>query len=103
MKAALYERHAAAAEVLRGADIQRPDPKPGEIRVRVEVSGVNPTDWKLPSGATPQTIDRVQIPQHDAADAVDAVGAGVSQKRLGQRVWTWPAPAGRRRPHRCHP
>jgi NADPH2:quinone reductase len=53
VKAALYERHGAAAEVLRGADIERPDPGPGEVRVRVEVSGVNPTDWKLRSGATP--------------------------------------------------
>ena len=39
MKAAMYERHGAAAEVLRGADIERPDPGPGEVRVRVEVSG----------------------------------------------------------------
>ena len=75
MKAALYERHGAAAEVLRGADIERPDPGPGEVRVRVEVSGVNPTDWKLRSGATPRAIDRFQIPHHDAA-AHDAVEAG---------------------------
>ena len=60
MKAALYERHGAAAEVLRGADIERPDPGPGEVRVRVEVSGVNPTDWKLRSGATPQAIEEVE-------------------------------------------
>jgi len=96
VKAALYERHGAAAEVLRGADIERPDPGPGEVRVRVEVSGVNPTDWKLRSGATPQAIDRFQIPHHDAAGVIDAVGAGVSQERLGQRVWTWLAAAGRR-------
>src|SRR5260370_27123221 len=76
VKAALYERHGAAAEVLRGADIERPDPGPGEVRVRVEVSGVNPTDWKLRSGATPQAIDRFQIPHHDAAGVIDAVGAG---------------------------
>jgi NADPH:quinone reductase len=96
VKAALYERHGAAAEVLRAADIERPDPGPGEVRVRVEVSGVNPTDWKLRSGATPQAIDRFQIPHHDAAGVIDAVGAGVSQERLGQRVWTWLAAAGRR-------
>jgi NADPH2:quinone reductase len=96
VKAALYERHRAAAEVLRGADIERPDPGPGAVRVRVEVSGVNPTDWKLRSGATPQAIDRFQIPHHDAAGVIDAVGAGVSQERLGQRVWTWLAAAGRR-------
>jgi NADPH:quinone reductase-like Zn-dependent oxidoreductase len=75
VKAALYERHGAAAEVLRGTDIERPDPGPGEVRVRVEVSGVNPTDWKLRSGATPQAIDRFQIPHHDAAGVIDAVRA----------------------------
>jgi NADPH2:quinone reductase len=95
VKAALYERHGAAAEVLRVTDIERPDPGPGEVRVRVEVSGVNPTDWKLRSGATPQAIDRFQIPHHDGAGVIDAVGAGVSQERLGQRVWTWLAAAGR--------
>jgi enamine deaminase RidA (YjgF/YER057c/UK114 family) len=88
VKAALYERHGAAAEVvLRGADIELPDTGPGEVRVRVEVSGVNPTDWKLRSGATPQAIDRFQIPHHDAAGVIDAVGSGVSPERLGQRVW----------------
>jgi NADPH2:quinone reductase len=96
VKAALYERHGAAAEVLRGADIERPDPGPGEVRVRVEVSGVDPTDWKLRSGAPPQAIDRLQIPHHDAAEVIDAVGAGVSQERLEQQVWTWLAAAGRR-------
>jgi len=96
VKAALYERHGAAAEVLRGADIERPDPGPGEVRVRVEVSGVNPTDWKLRSGATPQAIDRFQIPHHDAARLIDAVGAGVSQERLGQRSPSPPRPAAAR-------
>src|SRR6266567_8018316 len=62
VKAALYERHGAAAEVLRGADIERPDPGPGEVRVRVEVAGVNPPDWKLRSVATPRAIDRFSDP-----------------------------------------
>ena len=96
VKAALYERHGAAAEVLRGADIEGPDPGPGKVRVRVEVSGVNPTDWKSRGGATPRAIDRFQILHHDAAGVIDAVGVGVSQERLGQRVWTWLAAAGRR-------
>ncbi len=42
----------------------------------------------------PSTV--FQIPHHDAAGVIDAVGAGVSQERLGQRVWTWLAAAGRR-------
>jgi NADPH:quinone reductase len=95
VKAALYERHGAAAEVLRGADIERPDPGPGEVRVRVEVSGVNPTDWKLRSGATPQAIDRFQIPHHDAAGVIDAVGAASARSASGSGSGPgWPRPGG---------
>ena len=96
MKVALYDRHGAAREVLRVEDVERPEPGPGEVRVKVEVSGVNPTDWKSRSGATPRPIDGFQIPHHDGAGAIDAVGAGVDPGRVGQRVWLWMAAAGRR-------
>ena len=61
MRAALYERHGRAREVLRVEDLERPEPGPGEVRVRVEVSGTNPTDWKSRSGATPRPIDGFQM------------------------------------------
>lgn len=96
MKAALYERHGAAAEVLRTADVERPEPGPGQVRVKVEVSAINPTDWKARTGATPRPIDGFQIPHHDGAGVVDAVGDGVDPGRVGQRVWTWFAAAGQR-------
>ena len=96
MRAALYETSGAAADVLRVADVERPEPGPGEVRVRVELSGVNPTDWKSRSGMTARPIDGFQIPHHDGAGVIDAVGAGVDPGRVGQRVWTWLAAAGRR-------
>jgi NADPH:quinone reductase len=96
MRAALYDRHGAAGEVLRVEDVERPEPGPGEVRVRVEFSGVNPTDWKSRSGATPRPMDGFQIPHHDGAGVIDAVGAGVDPARIGQRVWLWLAAAGRR-------
>ena len=96
MKAALYERYGPAREVLRVGDVERPEPGPGEVRVRVEFSGVNPTDWKSRSGATPRPIDGFQIPHHDGAGVIDAVGADVDPGRVGQRVWLWMAAAGRR-------
>jgi NADPH:quinone reductase len=96
MRAALYERHGAAREVLRVEDLERPEPGPGEVRVRVEVSGINPTDWKSRSGATPRPIDAFQIPHLDGAGVIDAVGDGVDPGRTGQRVWVWMASAGRR-------
>ena len=95
MKAALYDRYGPAGEVLRIEDVERPEPGPGEVRVRVEFSGVNPTDWKSRSGATPRPIDGFQIPHHDGAGVIDAVGADVDPGRVGQRVWLWMAAAGR--------
>jgi NADPH:quinone reductase len=96
MRAALYDRHGAARDVLRVEDVERPEPGPGEVRVRVEFSGVNPTDWKSRSGATPRPMDGFQIPHQDGAGVIDAVGAGVDPGRVGQRVWLWLAAAGRR-------
>jgi len=96
VKAARYDRYGPAREVLRVEDVERPEPGPGEVRVRVEFSGVNPTNWKSRSGATPRPIDGFQIPHHDGAGVIDAVGAGVDPGRAGQRVWLWMAAAGRR-------
>jgi NADPH:quinone reductase len=96
MRAALYDRHGPAREVLRVEDVQRPEPGPGEVRVRVELSGINPTDWKSRSGATPRPMDGFQIPHHDGAGVIDAVGEGVDSGRIGQRVWVWMAAAGSR-------
>jgi len=94
MKAALYDSHGAAREVLRVEDVARPEPGPGEVRVKVEFSGINPTDWKSRSGATPRPIDGFQIPHHDGAGVIDAVGEGVDPARIGQRVWLWMAARG---------
>jgi NADPH:quinone reductase len=96
MKAALYDRHGAAREVLRVEDVAQPEPEPGEVRVKVELSGINPTDWKSRSGATPRPIDGFQIPHHDGAGVIDAVGEGVDPARIGQRVWLLMAADGRR-------
>jgi NADPH:quinone reductase len=96
MKAALYDVYGAARDVLRVEDVARPAPGPGEVLVKVESSGINPTDWKSRSGATPRPIDGFQIPHHDGAGVIDAVGEGVDPARIGQRVWLWMAAAGSR-------
>ncbi len=96
MKAALYEKHGAAREVLRVAEMERPEPGPGQVRVRIAASGVNPTDWKSRSGATPRPIDGFQIPHQDGAGTIDGTGAGVDPGRVGQRVWIWLAAASSR-------
>jgi NADPH2:quinone reductase len=96
VKAAIYDHYGPAAEVLRVADVERPEPGPAEVLVKVAVSAINPTDWKSRSGATPRPIDGFQIPHHDGAGVIEAVGAGVDPARVGQRVWLWMAAAGRR-------
>jgi len=96
MRAALYRGMGKAAEVLRVEEVDRPEPGPGEVLVRVHASGVNPTDYKARSGAVPRPIDDFQIPHHDGAGVVEAVGAGVDPGRVGERVWLWFAAAGRR-------
>jgi NADPH:quinone reductase len=46
MRAAYYTKLGAARDVLHIGEVDTPSPGPGEIRVRVHVSGVNPSDWK---------------------------------------------------------
>jgi NADPH:quinone reductase len=96
MRAALYDQYGSAREVLRVEEVERPEPGPGEVRVRIEVSGINPTDWKSRSGGTPRPIDGFQVPHHDGAGVIDAVGEGVDPGRVGQRVWLWLAASGNR-------
>jgi NADPH:quinone reductase len=96
MKAALYRRTGPAAEVLRVEEVDRPQPGPGQVLVRVHASGINPTDYKIRAGLTPRPIDGFQVPHQDGAGVIEAVGAGVDPGRVGQRVWLWLAADGRR-------
>lgn len=72
---------------------ERPEPHAGagEVRVRIHVSGVNPTDWKSRQGSGPATLPRPQVPNQDGAGVVDEVGPGVSDRAPGDRVWVWDA------------
>jgi NADPH:quinone reductase len=70
-----------------------PEPGPGEVRVAVQVSGVNPTDWKARRGRgrDGQLPFPEVVPNQDGAGTVDAVGDGVDPSRVGERVWLWEA------------
>ena len=95
MRAALYRDMGEAAEVFCVEEVDRPEPGPSEVLVRVHASGVNPTDYKARSGAVPRPIEDFQIPHQDGAGVIEAVGAGVDPGRVGERVWLWLAAAGR--------
>src|SRR5579872_3681156 len=71
MKAALYRQTGPAAAVLQVEEIERPQPGPGEVLVRVRASGVNPTDCKSRAGMTPRPIDGFQVPHMDGAGIIE--------------------------------
>jgi NADPH2:quinone reductase len=98
MKAAYYEQTGPARAVLQFGELPDPQPAAGEVRVRVQWSGVNPSDVKSRMGLRSKAMPfpRV-IPHSDGAGVIDAVGDGVARERLGERVWTWNAAWGR--PH----
>lgn len=94
MKAIVY-RETGGPDVLQLVERELPTPGFGEVRVRIAVSGVNPTDWQARSGiAHPKQFAEV-TPHLDGAGVIDAVGEGVDETRLDQRVWLFMAAAGR--------
>lgn len=88
MRSIVYSR-TGSSSVLSLAEREPAEPGPGEVRVKVAVSGVNPTDWKARAalGSTP-AFDEV-VPNQDGAGVVDAVGEGVTELAVGDRVWLY--------------
>jgi len=91
MRAAWYEKNGAAAEVLNFGEIETPRPGPGEVRVKLATSGVNPSDVKSRAGTARKIAFPRVIPHSDGAGEIDQVGDGVAAARVGERVWTWNA------------
>jgi NADPH:quinone reductase len=87
-------RRTGGPEVIQLEDLDLPEPGPGQVLVRMAVSGVNPTDWKSRRGSgpgAPPGDDGWQIPNQDGAGIVEGVGEGVDPGRLDERVWVWEA------------
>ncbi len=97
MKASVYTE-TGDPSVLRLVDRDPTPPGAGEVRVRVVVSGVNPTDWKSRRGSGPgQPLPFPEVtPNQDGAGVIDAVGDGVTDLAVGDRVWVYLA--GHERP-----
>lgn len=95
MKAAYYDRQGDAREVLTIGEVETPRPGPSEVRVRIYVSGVNPTDIKARTGFSAAMAYPKIIPHQDGAGIIDAVGDEVSADRLGERVWVFEAQYGK--------
>ncbi|HEY1176294.1 MAG TPA: NADP-dependent oxidoreductase [Phytomonospora sp.] len=84
MKAACFRRF-GGPEVLEIDELPEPRPGPGRIRIAVRAAGVNASDWKKRAGlmdpGLPQTLG------HEAAGVVDALGEGVADAAVGDRVF----------------
>jgi NADPH2:quinone reductase len=91
MRAAFYEKNGAARDVLSVAEVETPKPGPGEVRVKLKTSGVNPSDVKSREGRTRKIAFPRVIPHSDGAGEIEAVGDGVPASRKGERVWVWNA------------
>jgi NADPH2:quinone reductase len=90
--AAWYERQGSAAEVLQVGEMAAPEPRLGEVRVRVKLSGVNPGDTKKRGDWVGYGMPYPRIvPHSDGSGVVDAVGDDVDPARVGRRVWVYGA------------
>src|SRR3978361_748627 len=98
MRTIVYSE-AGGPEVLRLVDRPEPMPAPGQVLVRMAVSGVNPTDWKARRAGGPGGMGIGPggvVPNQDGSGTIQAVGPDVDPSRVGERVWVWEA--GWRRP-----
>ena len=89
MRAAYYEKNGPARDVLQVGEVETPRPGPGEVRVKLAVSGVNPSDVKSRAGTARKIAFPRVIPHSDGAGVIDLVGDGVPPTRIGERVWVW--------------
>src|SRR6266545_368549 len=87
MRAAWYSKNGEARDVLVVGELPTPMPGPGEVRVKLATSGINQSDVKSRSGR-PLGSERI-VPHSDGGGIIDAVGDGVSSRRIGERVWIW--------------
>ncbi len=92
MKACWFDAFGAAQKVLKQGDWPTPEPGSGEVLVRLHTTGVNPSDVKKRAGAFPDLLDAGPvIPHSDGAGVITAVGNGVPDSRIGERVFVYQA------------
>jgi len=88
MRAARFHKF-GPPEVLVVEEVPRPEPREGQVLVRVHSAGVNPIDWKLRAGHLQQhmPVELPCTPGYDVAGTVEALGPGASRFRPGQAVF----------------
>jgi NADPH2:quinone reductase len=92
MKAAWFEKFGAAADTIIIGEQPKPVAGDGQVLVKLKTTGVNPSDVKKRIGAFPNLLDNGHvIPHSDGAGIIEAVGKGVPESRIGERVWIYQA------------
>jgi NADPH:quinone reductase len=95
MKAIRIHRFGAGEDVLEFEEVPAPKPGPGELLVKVEAASLNRADLGLRRGTyrvAPK--DLPIIPGREFVGRVQALGAGVSDFQIGQRVVAYPGKGG---------
>jgi NADPH2:quinone reductase len=87
-------------EVLEVQDVPRPEPKPGEILVRLVASATNPVEAKIRASGGWSRIPLPAVIGYDGAGVVEALGSGVSDFAVGDAVFFTPEIFGN--PHGTH-
>lgn len=87
MKAALINEY-GDNDVVRIEDVARPEPKAGEILLRVNAAGVNPIDWKIRSGAGQRMGMTLPIRMGgELVGSIAQLGTGVDSFEVGETVF----------------
>lgn len=87
MRAVLFDCFGEPAEVLRTANLPDPDPAPGQVRVRMLASPINPSDLMTVRGVYGQRPQLPATPGYEGVGVVESAGAGLLGRLLvGRRV-----------------
>lgn len=105
MRAIWYEKFGAAKDVLIFGEKDKPTPAAGEVLVKISYNGINPVDVKVRVGGRADMRDPFVIPHQDGSGIIEAVGEGVDETRVGERVWIfesqWGKPFGAAADYTC--
>src|SRR5213080_1064238 len=88
MKAARIHDYGGPEQIVI-EDAPRPEPKTGQVLVRLKVAGVNPADWKMRAGYFKQFMPFTfpWIPGIEGAGVIEVVGDNVSSLKPGDAVY----------------
>lgn len=89
-------QHAYGLDAIEIGERPMPSAGPGQLRIKVAASALNPMDWHLATG-TPGIVRLVEgfrrpgheIPGREVCGLIDQLGSGVTDFEIGQSVFGW--------------